>query len=143
MKAFDTDVIGEVLWSVGDGQLKSITAYRDFEQDIASDVDGAAITAFNIGPESAIEQDQFSQEFVYSTTFSDRYDLTTGLYYFDQSYTYFEQRVFSSSEQFGIGAIDHSTIGMFAQVDIRFANDWTLTLGGRYTEEEKEAAKKD
>ena len=78
---------------LGNGVLKSITAYREFEQeDLTNDFDGTSLALFDV-MDTDIDQDQFSQEFVYNITLRDRYNVTTGAYYFDQDYEYAEHRI--------------------------------------------------
>lgn len=135
-------LIADLTWQLKVGSLKSITAYRDFEQNWASDADGSALWVFRSGEDSEIEQDQFSQEFIYNVSFSERTDLTTGLYYFEQTYTSLEERLFGpafgSGTDYSDATVDHSTYGIFAQADIDILDSLTLTLGGRYTVEDKE-----
>lgn len=135
-------LIAEMNWQLGEGTLMSITTYREFEQNWASDADGSALWIFRSGEDSFIEQDQFSQEFVYNLAVNKKVDLTTGLYYFDQSYRSLESRFFgtiSSASDFGDATVDHKTYGIFAQADIVIFDDVVVTVGGRYTKEEKEA----
>lgn len=138
-------LIGEVVWEFSDrSTLKSITAWRDYEQNgIGQDIDGSPVNLFNfVG--GFIEQDQLSQEFIMSTQVSDTIDLTTGVYYFEQEYTYAEQRQISAftgtpTNQAGVGTVEHDTFALFAQADILMGERWVLNLGGRITWESKDA----
>jgi len=77
----------------------------------------------------------------WSGNISQGISLTTGVYWFDQSYTYAERRILVNAvDRRGVSTIDHSTVGVFAQADIVLSDSWSLILGGRYTTEEKDAA---
>ena len=55
-----------VEFDLGQGVLKSITAYREYEQeDLTNDFDGTNQPWFDVD-DTLIDQDQFSQEFVYN-----------------------------------------------------------------------------
>ena len=71
-------------------------------------------------------------------------DNTTGIYLFDQEIEYIESRVlnlgYPADVNVGAGAeLDHYSYALFSQSDIFVADDVTLTVGGRYTFEEKDA----
>ncbi|MEZ0121591.1 MAG: TonB-dependent receptor [Candidatus Reddybacter sp.] len=122
--------------SFGNGTITNIVAYRDFEQSNLADIDSASITAFNLGGRT--EQDQFSNELRFAGTFmDDKLDLTVGTFYFTQNQSYVETRPVQM-QTFG-GNIDHKTWAVFAQGDYQLNDAWILTLGGRYSYEEKEA----
>ena len=134
----------ELNWDLPVGSLKSITALRDLEQeDLTQDFDGSIVAIFDVN-NSFIEQDQFSQEFIYNVDLSDRVDLTTGFFYFDQEFTYGERRFGALFAAVGGGlqahsVTDHQVVGLFAQADFALSEQWILTLGGRQSWEEKDA----
>ncbi len=146
----------EFNWQVGPGNLQSITAWRDIEQDgLAQDFDGSIVQIFDIN-NSYLAQDQFSQEFVYNLSIGEKTSLTTGVYYFNQSYQYGERRFGTRFAPYGdtvdpvlgapVGGLhtqsdtDHEVMGAFLQADIGLGEKWVLTLGGRYSREEKATA---
>ncbi len=70
-------------WLIDDIEIKSITAYRDFEQESAFDSDGTNIAFLHA--RDVQDSDQISQEInVSGTALNDRLDWITGLYYYDQ-----------------------------------------------------------
>lgn len=134
----------EINWDLGKFNLKSITGWRDYEQNgLAQDFDGSTVALFDVN-NSFIEQDQISQEFLLNIDVSDNVSLTTGLFYFDQSWEYGERRfgaLFGAAGGLHAHATgDHQVTGLFAQADIGFGDSWTLTLGGRYSQEDKDVA---
>jgi iron complex outermembrane receptor protein len=142
----DTDwkhAIAEIEWEMSDRvTLKSITAWREVQQrDLINDVDGSAIDFFNFTAEGALNQEQFSQEFIASIQLTDSIDLTTGAFYFDQEYDFSEGRKISGGavNQGGYGEMEHDTQAVFAQVDVALNEAWNVTVGGRMSWESKEA----
>lgn len=122
----------------GDGVITNIFGWRDYTGDSASDIDGTVNTAFHARLKT--RQDQMSNELRYAGEFG-RVSLTTGLYWFTQDLTYLENRILAGGaidSTLG-GEQDHEAYGVFAQADIGLADAWVLTLGARYSREEKDA----
>ena len=137
------NLIVEFNWDVGfgDGTITNILAYRDYSADNASDIDSTPLFLFHAA--TVTEQDQLSNELRYSGGWDNLF-LTAGLYYFTQEFTYLENRVIPPSGILppgitGGGRQDQTTTGIFAQVDWRVSESVTFNLGGRFTQEEKEA----
>lgn len=138
-----TNLIAEVNWDVqfGDGTITNILGYREYENSTLGDIDSTPLFIFHA--RSLTDQDQISNELRYSGGWNRTY-LTTGLYYFDQSLDYFENRLLPASGFpppgiTGGGNQEHTVWGAFAQLDLRLSDSITLNLGGRYTREEKSA----
>jgi len=124
-------------WRRSRGVFTNLFGYRRLELGASNDIDARPFPGFDAS--NVLDQHQFSDELRYSGRFFDRLDVTAGLYYFTQSYTYLERRVL------GGGAID-STLGAevdstnyaaFAQADYHLTPAFTLIAGGRFTSEEK------
>ena len=121
---------------------QSLTGWRTIEQkNLTQDFDGSVVALFDIN-NGFLDQDQFSQEFVYNMVFDNGTELTTGVYYFDQTYKYGEHRFGALFATLGGGlttnsTTDHEVLGAFAQADIKMGDSWVLTLGGRFSTEEK------
>ncbi|MDC1512721.1 TonB-dependent receptor [Porticoccaceae bacterium] len=137
----------EVNWEVGGGVLTSISAYRDFSSDVSLDLDGmghVTTYSFNInGGGSGTKQlhEQISEELRYATNINEDIQLTSGLYYSEQKATVYNHWLGDNDNVggwFGVSTQDQTALGLFAQSDINVADDFVLTLGARYTEEEKE-----
>src|SRR5690606_10287132 len=77
-----TAFTGTLNWSIGDSvTFKSITAYRELDEDVPVDVDGTPYE-FQENIERPFSYHQFSQEFqVLGTSFDDRLSWIGGLYY--------------------------------------------------------------
>jgi iron complex outermembrane receptor protein len=140
--------------------LTSITAYRSWEIKTEQDVDSlpftdptyARVLITSNGGDT--EQDQFSQELRIASTAWDTVNLTAGLFYWSQELDRYFQRELQlcavpgfdpglppdtpcafGVPQFGFfdTSVDTENAAAFGQVDWRFSDDWTVTLGLRYT----------
>lgn len=136
-----TNVVIEANWDVLDGQLTAVAGYRDLEQEFGSDLDGYLGDRFRWAKGTGLVQDQMSLEVRWSGQVSDSVSLTTGLHLFDQEYTYSERRLLAKAvDRRGRSTIEHQTAGLFAQADVSLSDSVVLTVGGRYTREDKDAA---
>lgn len=125
--------------SFGDGTITNIIGYRKYESDALSDVDGIPAPLFLLGAD--IDQEQISNELRYAGSFG-KAQVTTGLFYFDQTVAYDETRQVPPATPLtfsGGGRQDHTVFGVFGQVDYTFSESLTGTLGLRYSSEEKDA----
>jgi iron complex outermembrane receptor protein len=144
---YDNDwrhAILELTWDValGDGQIVNITGWREYNSLTDGDIDAVAISLFHAP--ASLEHSQFSNELRYNGTFGDIY-LTTGLYYFTQEVEYIEQRDLLQATAapppsfVGGGIQNQDTVAFFATVDFSLTDQFILNVGGRYTQEEKDA----
>lgn len=131
----------ELNWNLWNGKLTSIVGARDVEQRMVSDVDGYLGARFHFAGGTRMDQDQQSLETRWSGDIFNRITLTTGIYLFQQEYTYAERRLLSNAvDRKGVSTIDHSTEGVFAHAAYRLTDKVNLTAGGRYTMETKDAS---
>lgn len=136
-----TNVVIEANWDVLDGQLTAVAGYRDLEQEFGSDLDGYLGDRFRWAKGTGLVQDQISLEVRWAGQVADAVSLTAGLHLFDQEYTYSERRLLAKAvDRRGRSTIEHQTAGLFAQADINLTDSIVLTVGGRYTREDKDAA---
>ncbi len=121
------------------GKFTSITGVRDVEVASTTDYDGSQFSYFN--QSIGFDQDQFSQELLYSSEYDGRVNFTAGVYYFAQEFTHSEGRDLARHTTLTVtrGNLEQESYAAFGEADIRLADRWVLTLGGRYTEETKEA----
>lgn len=122
------------------GRLVNIFGWRAVEHLGLTDIDAQPRPLFSIG--SGVNLEHISNEFRYSgKLFSEHLYLTSGLYFFVQDLVYRERRVLAA------GALDTSyggdqsqvSFGVFSQLEIEIARGFALILGGRITQETKEA----
>ena len=118
--------------------LTSVTGYRKSEESVRQDFDASSINFFDTL--RVQNYDQFSQELRLAGDLSDSVDFVAGVYYFRSAYDLdqitnlgfipAQTRVFVDHESTSTAA--------FLDVDWRFAPGWRLSLGGRYTNDEKQ-----
>ena len=139
----------EAVWDLGHGTVTSITGYADMDQAAGQDFDGTNL-AFVFTTVLQTEQDQFSQELRYSSSFSEKYDFTVGFHYFEQDVEYGEQRYQGSRVACcvnpgdpigagwpGKGLTDQEQWAIFFEGHYNFTDQLSGTLGFRYGEEDK------
>jgi iron complex outermembrane receptor protein len=125
-------------WRTSGGVFTNLAGYRTLDQEASLDLDARPISGFFFS--FLLRQHQFSNELRYSGRIFDRVDVTAGLYYFTQSYSYLERRVsgvgtFDSSLG---GKVDAANYAAFAQVSFEATPNLALIAGGRFTREEKD-----
>ncbi|WP_237057378.1 TonB-dependent receptor [Microbulbifer sediminum] len=124
--------------------LKSTTAYRQGETETAIDFDSVNRPDFDVP--AYYEDDQTTQEFQLNWTGTNA-DLVTGLYYysgtaagaFDAVLGYLTNVIGVPLTQNVAGSVDTDSLSAYAHYNWSFAPDWNLSLGGRYTRDEKAA----
>jgi iron complex outermembrane receptor protein len=137
----DLDVWGASLtmdWSGSWGKLKSITAYRDLESSFALESDGSPILIIN--SQNEYSQSQFSQEFQFTgSALDDRLKWLVGLYYLNEKGE--DVNSLAPGAPFisfiSGGKVENDSYAISSQISYSLADALTLTLGGRYTDEEK------
>ncbi|KAA1193290.1 TonB-dependent receptor [Pseudohalioglobus sediminis] len=131
-------------WDIGDRwALKSITAQRDTDHVQPFDFDGSEQRFIHTINDREFED--FSQEFQLNYT-GDSLAAVMGVYYLDGSAaisgsTTQYPRLLGSTLQVKDTFVDDRDIesmSVYANVDWDFAESWQLSLGGRYTKDEKE-----
>lgn len=130
----------EVNWSVGEnGTITNIFGWRDQEIFNAADIDAQPIWGFHA--EEWSEAEQISNELRYNVLIDDRINLTTGIFYFENDIILHERRLLfgGAVTQDGGGDYQVESLGVFASVDYDLNEQWSVSAGLRYTEEEKEA----
>tara|TARA_B100002003_G_scaffold241599_1_gene263513 strand:+ start:72 stop:2402 length:2331 start_codon:yes stop_codon:yes gene_type:complete len=147
--------IVEANWDLGHGILTSLSGFIDVDVHSGSQFEG--IVPFIITTRLHIDQNQFSQELRYASSFSETFDFTAGLFYFTQDLNYGEFRAQGSrigSAQPGISdpmnpyglraptysELEHDAWAAFAEGRWVLNDKWSLIAGGRFTNEEKDVS---
>ena len=142
-------------WSLEDGELISITAYRENEADWNMDSTGTPRSPlpplFNqINDDIFDLTDQFTQEFRWVSNIGDHIDYVAGLWYLREETDRtecFDNDVLTSdcTPSADNGATDWyrqvnqtTSYAAFGQFDWSLAKSWELTVGGRYSADKKE-----
>jgi len=126
--------------SFGNGTITNIMGFRDSSGETYGDIDSTPGFFFHSGSETS--QEQFSNELRYAGTFGN-FDVTTGVYYFNQELLYTEIRnlpTVTAATFYGGGMVDHTVFGVFGQVDYSVNENFIASFGLRYSNEEKDGA---
>lgn len=120
--------------------LRSISAWR--KDDSLTPIDFDALPAVDVDVPGAYFNEQISQEFqlLYN---SDRLNALVGFYYLDASAdTLFDVRIFTTFAgltAFTNASVDTETYAVFGEFTYDFSDQFSITLGGRYTWDERSA----
>jgi iron complex outermembrane receptor protein len=134
----ETDLLGlsaTLTYDISDTlELKSITAMRSLESEFARDGDHSPhrISQFH----DDLEQDQFSQELQLLGS-RDNLNWILGAYYFNEDGDNVNTLDFTVSNFRSGGSFDNEAWAVFAQGTYDLSDALHLTLGGRYTDEQK------
>jgi iron complex outermembrane receptor protein len=133
-----TTFIGRVEWSVNDLDFVSVTGWEETSKDATFDSDG---TPFERGTEVHPEGEQISQELRVSGE-SGSVTWLAGIYYIDYDVTGSQSRCSPGScatnrmpVQY---ALSTDSLAVFGNLDYAFSDQLSLTLGLRYTDEQKD-----
>lgn len=137
-------VTGRLEWTLPFGTMTAISAWRSNRFVRLQDQDGTIAESFVLASES--DDESFSQELRLS---GDRTRLhwITGLYYFharsEQDFAYAAGPAFPTAAVQNRTAADERVLtsdswAVFGQASYDLTDRWGLTLGGRYTHDEKE-----
>ena len=136
-----------ITWDIDPNMtFKSITAYRDLDSTAFIDIDA---TEWQLGDVFVdIDQNQFSQEFQLLGGNGDDVNWVAGAYYLNEEVPSHQEAyaddflLFNGIPISFLRTIDDDlstkSYAVFGQVDWRFAEDWNLGLGIRYTKEDKD-----
>jgi len=119
--------------------IKSITGYRETENDLLNNSTGASSPY--VYTNDIFDYDALSQELQFSGSFGDGFaDFVVGAFYFneegdytnDQEINAFAAHVFYTTE------VDNTSWALFTEVTMNLTEQLALSLGVRYTDEERE-----
>jgi iron complex outermembrane receptor protein len=137
--ASDLDLWGVALtakWDLGAVAVKSITAYRNMDSFFSLDNDHSPLTIVHI--QSEFRSRQLSEELqLTGTGFGERLTWLFGAYYYDENAWDRNPVDFSIGSLEVGGDLDVRSRALFAQATCSLTPKLDLTLGIRYTDEEK------
>lgn len=139
-----------VTWDINDAfTLKSITAYREGDTYTNIDFDNTALPSAHVP--AVYNDDQTTQEFQLSYT-GEKLTMVGGLYYYEGTASgafdvllgaYDLAGPFDPSlgsfDALSAGSVDTTSYAAYMHATYTFNDTWALTLGGRYTIDEKSA----
>jgi iron complex outermembrane receptor protein len=131
-------------WDIGDFTLTSISAYRDWNSEGIVDLDRGPTRVLGLSfPDTPrTEQEQVSQELRLSSIPRDWGNYVIGAYYFDQDYESGNTTSAQLASFLPVTTrvtqtdVDSDNLALFGEFNWIFAEQWQLTLGGRYTEDQ-------
>lgn len=124
---------------VGIGTITSVTGYREFDDLVQSDYDASPVNFFYALRDQTHQQ--LSQEFRLASNGGGKLDYVVGVYYLDQNYDITNAQggsIYGVATPRQIASQDNVAYAVFGQIDYKLAEDLTLTVGGRYSYEEKQ-----
>ncbi len=141
----------EMSWQFEMGTLTSVSGYRETDEFVPTDFDGTPLSFLHVTRAQDSEQTSTELRFASNEAFSESWDFVAGFYWLEDEY-YLDQKT-AVIEVFGPdltgnGAIyqdpftDHEreTMSVFGEAHFSLSDQLNLTVGGRYTREEKEIA---
>jgi iron complex outermembrane recepter protein len=127
-------------WSLGDSiDFKSITSFRKLEASFGVDNSGAPLIL--VDTSFYTEQKQYSQELqLTGKAFDDKLDWVTGLYYFKEEGMLLDTPIFAAGlvQVYGPNFLENKAVAAFAHLNYAVTEEFGLTFGLRYTEENKQ-----
>lgn len=131
-------------WAINDSlTLRSITSSREGETDTNIDFDNTILRSFDVP--ARYDDDQFTQELQLNYT-TDNLELVGGLYYYTGEacgtfHAILEEFAggtvpLSATTE---GCVDTDSSAVYGQANWTINDQWSMTLGGRYTKDEKDA----
>jgi iron complex outermembrane recepter protein len=127
-------------WRISDNvSLKSISSYRTYENTFGDDADGSPLASQQLL--QRMYHDQFTQELRLNSTLFDGFaDTTVGIFYLDQE-TDEDARVdinyIGLDFAHGPDYVPATSKAAYGQANLHFTDRLNLTLGLRYSEDEK------
>ena len=116
--------------------LTSVTGYRELDAEFARDGDGSPHTISEYA--SDFDSSQFSQELQLAASLLDgKLEWISGLYYFDESGVHIDFLDFAISRFLSGADFGTESKAIFSQATFNITDRLYLTLGGRWTDEDK------
>ncbi len=128
----------DIAWDISDSlQLKSITSSRSDYSESWIDFDNLPANTFDAPV--IYDNEQFSQEFQFTYS-GDRLSAIFGVYYLDaNAFDAFDVIFNGALTPFTLGDYDTNALAGFFDVTYDLNDQWNVSIGGRYTEDERTA----
>jgi iron complex outermembrane receptor protein len=143
--SFERDIYGisgEIYWDIGDVRLSSITAYRHGDDNSVRDIFG---TPDPLLDEDVLnDADTFSQELRFDNSAAGgRVSWLVGLFYLREEHFRSEDKrvlfdTVASTRTFFTQDNTTNSLGLFGEIDFALTDRTHLTVGGRYSQDEKD-----
>ena len=129
-------------WDLGNVSLASLSNFTTYE--ITDNWAGDLLSTERASIDNFEEFDQFYQEFRLTSTGANDVDYTAGLVYFTAEMDFvqdFQWVIPFNFNRHEVGGSETDSVAAFGQIDWSLNEQWTLTLGGRFTDEERSGFK--
>jgi iron complex outermembrane receptor protein len=126
-------------YDIGNATVKSITAYRELHWNTGMDLDNSPLNFLHTS--FTMNQKQFSQELqVAGSALEKKLNYVFGAYYFTESGDLHDYVTFAEGllQIDGPNDLKTKNFAFYGQVDYKFTEKFGITLGGRYTHEDKD-----
>jgi iron complex outermembrane receptor protein len=129
---------------LGDFLISSVTGWRSSTESVRQDFDSTSIDFFDTLREQTYRQ--FSQELRVSGNVTDKIDFVAGFFYFNSNYTLDQSTFFGPFLRAAAGLpaqggniVDHNSqsLALFADAQWQITDQLRLSVGGRYTWDDK------
>lgn len=128
-------------WEHDFGTFTSVFGYRSLSYLNLGDFDGLTTPEPGLKVQRELDSDAYSGELRFASDTGTAFDYVVGVY---ASQDEFQQlntvRPAPPALSLSLLTQESRSVAAFAQADWRFAEKWVLTLGGRYTKDEKDYA---
>ncbi|TFG87264.1 MAG: TonB-dependent receptor [Chromatiales bacterium] len=137
-------VTSNLEWDMALGTVSFITGWRDMTQKFALDFLNSPVSygGFTIANDG--EHEQFTQEIKLAGDVGDRVQYVAGIYYLDEDNSTDFGDIFDLGFPLVLAdrVLDNTSEAwaVYLQSDIEVADRWTVTLGVRYTDEDKDVS---
>ena len=130
-------ITANINWQLTDNfSIRSITGYRDLDGEFARDADHSPNTIVHFF--DTFDSEAFSQEIQFTANlFDGRVNWITGLYYFDEDGENINLLEFAIANFQSGAAFGTESKAIFSQATISITDSLDLTVGGRWTDEDK------
>lgn len=134
-------------WDLGLGTITSITGYQDTDEFVPTDFDATSLNFFHTQRIQDSEQTSTELRFASSDELSENWDFVVGFFWVSDEYNLEQNTSIAAFGGPGAGGAlfqnpmahhERDAWAVFGEAHIGLGEKWTLTLGGRYTEEEKD-----
>ncbi|MDH3640637.1 MAG: TonB-dependent receptor [Gammaproteobacteria bacterium] len=142
-------ITSELNWEMEKGTLTWLSNYRDTDETWVYDADATSVDMFTVDRRQPHEQ--YSTELRFASDGFDRFDFIGGIFFFHQEYD-LERRTGIGSDRlaavpdpnavivplYSITGQEHEAWSVFGEVNFHVTDQFTITAGGRYTDEKKD-----
>jgi iron complex outermembrane receptor protein len=133
-------VVMRAEYELDTGVITNIAGWRKYRQRTRNDIDSSPVKIFE--SDTGTSQEQWSNELYYAADLG-RVSFTLGGYVFHQDLGYDEARDLTGiggTLQYGGGTQKHDVYGVYGQMDYDLAPALSLSVGARWSREEKSAS---